>query len=164
MPKPNLVSNPRRNTYHGLEDATQSYEAGEFLSRDQTSGETRAMNPATGEDGILCGLAQADASGVTGTDVPVTQIYPGDIVALDTYDTNAAADKAAEDFVPGELYALYVASNEWFADHYTSSTNIKCLICEGIVQGSLRDDLAGTTIYRGLFRFIDASLDVHVGA
>lgn len=162
MPIPVLVSNPRRNSYHGLEDASQTWIEGDFLTLDSTTGETKVF--AWDSDTLMLGIAQADASGTLATDAPVSQIWPGDIIALDTYDSQAAAAKDASAFIPGKLYELTKVSTGWYAEFSpVYAGGLSCLICEGIVQGSLRDKLEGNTRYRALFRVLDTVLLQHVG-
>lgn len=162
MTAPQLVSNPRRNTFHGLEDAAQSWIAQDFLTLDSTSGEVRLF--VWNSDTKILGLAQAAASGVTGTAARVTQIWPGDIIALDTYDSQAAAAKDASAFIPGKLYELTKVGARWYAEFSPAyAAGLSCLICEGEVQGSLKDKLTDTTRYRALFRVLDTVLLQHVG-
>ena len=162
MPIPVLVSNPRRNTYHGLEDAAQSWIGGDFTTIDSSSGETRLFT--WNSDTKILGLAQKAATTVTSSDAPVTQIWPGDIIALDTYDSQAAAAKDASAFIPGKLYELTKVSTRWYAEFSpVYAAGLSCLICEGIVQGSLRDKLEGNTRYRALFRVLESVLIQHVG-
>lgn len=167
MPIPVLVSNPRRNTYHGLEDASQTWNEGDFVTLDATSGEVRLFD-IDGDDSFILGLAQADASGTTGTDAPVSQIWPGDIIALDTYDSDAGAAKDASAYIPGKKYELIGIgtgdARRWYAEFSASyASGLACLICEGIVQDTLRKKLEGTTRVRALFRIIDSVLLQHVG-
>jgi len=162
MPIPVLASNPRRTTYHGLEDAGQSWIEGDFLTLDATTGETRVFT--WNSDTKILGLAQADASTVTSTDAPVSQIWPNDILLLDTYDSQAAADKDASAFIPGKLYELTKVSARWYAEYSpVYAAGLSCLICEGIVAGSLRAKLAGDTRYRAQFRVLESVLLQHVG-
>ncbi|MHC4372432.1 MAG: hypothetical protein ACYSW8_32925 [Planctomycetota bacterium] len=167
MPIPVLVSNERRNTYHGLEDASQTWIEGDFVTLDATTGETRLF--AFDSDTLLLGLAQKAASGTTGTDAPVSQIWPGDIIALDTYKSSGTPGAYdASQFVPGKLYELLMtgsgATKRWWAEFAgTHSGGLSCLICEGIVQDTLRKKLEGTTRTRALFRFLDSVLLQHVG-
>jgi len=162
MPIPVLVSNERRNTYHGLEDAQQSWIEGDFLTLDATTGETRVFT--WNSDTILLGLAQKDATATTSEDAPVSQIWPGDIIAIDTYDSQATAAKDASAFIPGKTYELTKVGTRWYAEYApVYAAGLACLICEGIVQGSLRDKLAGDTRYRALFRVKESVLLQHVG-
>lgn len=162
MPIPVLVSNPRRTTYHGLEDATQTWIEGDFVTLDATTGETRVFT--WNSDTKLLGLAQKDATAVTSSDAPISQIWPNDIIALDTYDSQASAAKDASAFIPGKLYELTKVSTRWYAEFSpVYAAGLSCLICEGIVQGSLRDYLEGTTRYRALFRVLESVLLQHVG-
>lgn len=163
MPIPVLVSNERRNSYHGLEDAAQSWIEGDFLTLDATTGETRLF--VWNSDTKFIGLAQGAASTVTSTDAPLSQIWPGDIIAIDTY--SSAGQGAAYDaslFIPGKLYELIQVGTGWYAEFSAGhAAGLACLICEGIVQGSLKDKLDGTTRYRGLFRVKDTVLIQHLG-
>jgi hypothetical protein len=167
MPIPVLVSNPRRNSYHGLEDASQTWIEGDFLTLDATTGEVRLF--AYASDTKILGLAQKAASGTTSTAAVVSQIWPGDIIALDTYSsagTPGAADASL--FIPGKLYELLNAgsgaTSRWYAEYSADHSGGKaCLICEGIVQDTLRKKLEGTTRTRALFRILDSYLLQHVG-
>lgn len=162
MPIPVLVSNPRRTTYHGLEDATQTWNEGDFLTLDATTGETRLFT--WNSDTKFLGLAQKDATETTSEDAPVSQIWPNDIIALDCYDSQASAAKDASSYIPGKLYELTKVSTRWYAEFSpVYAAGLSCLICEGIVQGSLRDYLEGTTRYRALFRVLESVLLQHVG-
>ena len=162
MPIPVLVSNPRRTTYHGLEDASQDWNEGDFLTLDATTGETRVFT--WNSDTKFLGLAQKDATETTSEDAPVSQIWPNDIIALDCYDSQAAAAKDASAYIPGKLYELTKVSTRWYAEFSpVYAAGLSCLICEGIVQGSLRDYLEGTTRYRALFRVLESVLLQHVG-
>lgn len=168
MPAPQLVSNPRRNSYHGLEEATQTWIEGDFLTLDATTGEVELYAFDSQAPKIL-GLAQAAASGVTSTAAVVTQIWPGDILAIDTYTSaGGGAAKDAADDIPGNLYELLSigtgASRRWYAEFSPGhSGGTALLICEGEVQGSLKDKINGTTRYRALFRVLDSVLLQHVG-
>ena len=120
MPIPVLVSNERRNSYHGLEDATQSWIEGDFLTLDSTSGEVKLYPFDTGSAPIL-GLAQKAASGVTSTAAVVSQIWPGDIIALDTYKSSGTPGAYdASLFIPGKKYELLMtgsgATKRWYAE------------------------------------------------
>jgi len=166
MPIPVLVSQPTRETYHGLEDAAQTWNDGDFVTLDATSGETRLF--VYDSDTKILGLAQKDATGVTSSDAPVTVIHPSDKIALDTYGTILSTAKDASAFIPGKLYELIsVGSGDslrWYANFDgTHGSGTACLICEGEVQGSLRDKLDGSTRYRALFRLLDSVLLQHVG-
>ena len=167
MPAPQLVSQPRRNSYHGLEDASQTWIAQDFQTLDATSGETRLY--AFDSDTKILGLAQAAASGVTGTAAVTTPIFPQDKIALDTYSSaGGGAAKDASAYIPGKLYELLSigtgASRRWYAEFSPGhSGGSAFLICEGEVQGSLKDKINGTTRYRALFRLLDSCLLQHVG-
>lgn len=162
MPIPVLVSNPRRNSYHGLEDSGQTWNEGDFLTLDATTGETRLFT--WNSDTKFLGLAQKDAVETLASDAPVSQIWTQDIIALDTYDSQAAAAKDASAFIPGKLYELTKVGTRWYAEFSpVYAAGLSCLICEGIVQGSLRDKLEGNTRYRALFRVLDTVLLQHVG-
>ena len=162
MPIPSLASTPRRQTYHGLEDASQSFIEGDFLTLDATSGETRLFT--WNSDTKILGLAQKDASGTTSTDVPVSVIWPNDIILLDTYDSQATAAKDASAFIPGKLYELTKVSTRWYAEFSPDyAAGLSCLICEGLVAKNLRSSYAGTTQYRAQFRVLDSVLLQHVG-
>jgi len=167
MPIPVLVSNERRNTYHGLEDASQTWNEGDFITLDATTGEARLF--VWNSDTILLGLAQKDATETTASDAPVSQIWPGDIIALDTYSsagTPGAADASL--FIPGNTYELLMTGSgdtaRWWAEYSAGHVaGLSCLICEGIVQDTLRKKLEGTTRTRALFRFKESVLLQHVG-
>jgi len=168
MTMPVLVSNPRGNSYHGLEELSQTWIEGDFLTLDTSSGEVELFAFDSQAPKIL-GLAQAAATGTAGEEAVVTQIWPGDIIALDTYDSSGTPGAAdASSFIPGKLYELLMtgsgATRRWYAELSAShSGGYACLICEGIVQGSLKDKLEGNTRYRGLFRVLDSVLLQHVG-
>ena len=164
MPIPQLVSNPRRNSFHGPEEASQTYIEGDFVTLDVTTGEVELFPFDSAAYNIL-GLAQKDATGTAGEDAPVTQIWPGDIIALDTYDSSGTPGLAdASSFIAGEVYELLHSSSRWYAELSAAHTGGQAvLICEGIVQGSLKSKLTDTTRYRGLFRLIDSRLLQHVG-
>lgn len=168
MPAPQLVSQPRRNSYHGLEAATQSWIAQDVVTLDNTTGlmEIVANNQSPAK---ILGLAQAAASTVTSTAAVATPIFPQDKIALDTYGTILSAAKDASAFVAGNVYELISvgsgSSRRWYANYDTAhGTGLACLICEGEVQGSLKDLINAQTRYRALFRFIDSFLALHVGA
>jgi hypothetical protein len=167
MPIPVLVSNERRNSYHGLEDASQTWIEGDFLTLDATDGYLRLF--AFDSDTKILGLAQHDASGTQDTAAHVWQIWPGDIIALDCYDSSGGgAAEDASNYIPGKLYELLSigtgSSRRWYAEYSAAHVaGTAMLICEGIVQGSLKDKLTDTTRYRGLFRFLDSVLLQHVG-
>ena len=160
--KPVIVSTWRRQSYHGLEDASQSWEAGEFVTLDATSGEMRLAVIA--DDKVL-GLAQADASGTTGEDAVVTPLFPGDIIQIDTWDVSGAAIADASTFIPGVLYGLFTTGNEWYADF--DNTADPGSIVDALIfiapQGTLKEELAGDTVYRGLFRVAEGVLIEHTG-
>ena len=168
MPIPVLVSNERRNSYHGLEEASQTWIEGDFVTLDTVSGEMELFAYDSQAPKIL-GLAQKDASGVTSTAAVCTQIWPGDIVALDTYDSSGTPGaKDASAFIPGKLYELLMtgtgATTRWYAEFSAAhSGGSAILICEGIVQDTLKKKLDGTTRTRALFRILDSVLLQHVG-
>lgn len=166
MPAPQLVSQPRRNSYHGLEDASQSWIEKDFVTLDSTTGEMRLF--AYDSDTLLLGLAQAAASTVTSTAAVATPIFPQDKIALDTYGTILSAAKDASAFIAGKLYELISVgtgtSRRWYANFDGShGSGVACLICEGEVQGSLKDKINAQTRYRALFRVLDTVLLQHVG-
>ena len=162
MPAPQLVSNPRRNSYHGLEDASESWIAQDFLTLDATSGETTLF--AYASDTKILGLAATAATGVTSSAAVVSQIWAGDKLALDTYGTILSAAMDASTFIPGSLYELIQVGTRWYANFDTShGSGLACLICEGEVQGSLKDKINAQTRYRALFRVLDSVLLQHVG-
>lgn len=160
--KPNIASTWRRQSYHGLEDAAQSWEKGDVLTLDSTTGEVRV---AAITDEKILGLAQADASGTTGEEAVVTPLFPGDLIQVDTYDVSGAAILDVADFIEGNLYAFFVAAGEWYADF--DNTAADGAITNALIfiepAGDLRDVLAGNTIYRGLFRVAEGVLLEHVG-
>ena len=158
--KPVIVSTWRRQSYHGLEDASQSWEAGDFLTLD-ASGEMRILDNG---DSVLLGLAQADASGTTSEEAVATPLFPGDIIQIDTWDVSSAAIVDASTFVPGTKYGLVVVSGEWYADFDKSAgTGIAAALIFLGPQGGLDDEINGNTVYRGLFRLVDTVLIEHVG-
>ncbi len=162
MPAPQLVSNPRRNSYHGLEDAGQSWIAQDFLTLDSTSGETKLF--AYASDTKILGLAATAATTSTGEEAVVTQIWAGDKIALDTYGTILSAVKDASAFIPGKLYELIQVGTRWYANFDGAhGSGLACLIAEGEVQGSLKDKINAQTRYRALFRVLDSVLLQHVG-
>ena len=143
--KPEIVSGPRRNSFHGIEAASQSFVAGDSVVL--ASGSVAIC----ADDAVaILGIAQADATGTTGADCVVTPLFPGDKVALDTWDTTPTAAIAdAATFEVGASYELELDTAEWYAD-LVGVTNTAFIFEE--TQGSLADVLAGNTVYRGLFR------------
>jgi len=137
--KPVIVSTWRRQSYHGLEDASQSWEAGDFLALD-ASGEMRILDNA---DSVLLGLAQADASGTTGEDAVATPLFPGDIIQLDTWDVSGAVVTDASTFIPGTKYGLVAVAGEWYADFDKSAvTGIADALIFIAPQGTLKEEIS----------------------
>ena len=155
MPKPNVASSFRRNSFHGEEDAAQTWEYQDILSLDAGSGEVRA---AGNDDYRILGLAEGDASGVTGTAAVVHELFPGDIIALDIWSTHTGALVDASTLLPGQVCNLYTTGGEWYAEVYETSDNTAAILdaVEFIKsQGDLREEKYGTTINRGLFRILE---------
>jgi len=153
--KPEIVSGPKRNSFHGIEAASQSFKFGDFVKL--VSGKFTIC--ATG-DVALFGIAQADATGTTDAACVVTPIFPGDKVAIDTYESTPGADKDVTAFLDGVAYGMIVVSAEFYADF--DDTTLDIFIFEED-QGSLLDQLGGNTSYRGVFRVIDTACQIHVG-
>lgn len=160
MPQPEIVQGFRRESFHGLEDASQDYVANDFVTLDGTTGEVRELVPLT--DTLLTGLAQVAASGTTGDEAPIEVIHDDSEIALDTVDyaSQSLAAEDAENFIPGNLYELVGDSGGWGADVNNSGYGLKCLIFER-VEGDLRDQLNGDTLTRGRFRVIADYLTWH---
>ena len=118
MPKPELVSSPRRNSYHGVEKAGQSYDYKYLVITDLTATYPAQIEIAAPDDANakILGQAQSDATGVTGTAAVVDEWFDEDIIAIDCWDASDAALVAASTFVPGKLYGLLLVSGEWYAD------------------------------------------------
>lgn len=152
MPKPVVVSSFRRNSFHGLEDAAQTYEIGDVLTTDFVTGEIRE---AVNADYRITGIAEGDASGVTGTAAVVHELFPGDIIQADIWSTHTAALVDASSLVDGQICNLYTVGGEWYAE-VNETTPTTAAIAAALVfikaQGDLRDELTDQTIYRGLFR------------
>jgi hypothetical protein len=159
MPKPEVVSSFRRNSFHGLEDATQSWEYKDILTLDVSSGEVRQ---AGNDDQRILGFAQADASGTTGEDAVVHEIFPGDIIALDIWSEHDGALVDASTLVDGQVCNLYTAGGEWYAETTLVSGVDAATSCifDAVAfiksQGNLRDEQYGNTVYRGIFRVLEA--------
>ena len=160
--KPNIASTWRRQSYHGLEDASQSWEESDVLTLDSTTGEVRI---AAITDEKILGLAQADASGVTGEAAVVTPLFPGDLIEIDTYDVSGTAILDVADFIEGNLYGLYTTGGEWYADFDNTATDGSITSALIFIKpaGALNDELSGATIYRGLFRVAEGVCLQHVG-
>jgi len=148
--KPELVSGPRRNSYHGLEDAGQTFAYKDILTIDAT-GEIRE---AANSDSVVLGQAQAAAAGVVSTAVVADEWFDGDIIAIDCYNSSDAAVYAASNFIPGDKYSIQLVSGEWYAD-FLNTVGISDALVFIKAYGDLRDTLVGNTIYRGLFRIAD---------
>jgi len=148
--KPEIVSGPRRNSYHGLEDATQTYVYKDILTID-ASGEIRE---AANSDSKVLGQAQKAASGVTGTAVAVDEWFDGDIIAIDCYNSSDAAVYAASNFIPGDKYSIQLVGSNWYAD-FLNTAGITDALVFIKSYGDLRDELTDQTIYRGIFRLVD---------
>jgi hypothetical protein len=91
-------------------------------------------------------------------------LFPGDIIQIDTYDVSDTAILDAADFIPGTLYGLVVAGGEWYADF---DKGVGTAIADAVIfiapQGTLKEEIAGDVVYRGLFRMAGAILVQHTG-
>jgi len=158
MPKPVVVSSFRRNSFHGLEDAAQTFEIGDFLTTDFVTGEIRE---AVNADYRITGLAEGDSSGVTGTAAVVHELFPGDILQLDIWSEHTGALVDASTLIDGQLCNLYTAGGEWYAETTlvsgvdAATTGILDALVFIKAQGDLRDELTDQTINRGLFRVVE---------
>lgn len=163
MPKPVVVSSFRRNSFHGLEDAAQTYEIGDFLTLDATTGEVRECANA---DTVFWGIAEGDASTVTGTAAVVHELFPGDILQLDIWDNHAAAAVDASTLVDGQICGVVLVAGEWYAEVENDNTAESIISAVAFIksQGDLRDELTDQTVYRGLFRVLEAVCGTVVGA
>ena len=163
MPKPVVVSSFRRNSFHGLEDAAQTFEIGDFLTLDVTTGEVREC---ANTDTVFWGIAEGDASTVTGTAAVVHELFPGDILQLDIWSLHTGALVDASTLVDGQVCGVALVSGEWYAE--TQNTGATTAILNAVAfikpQGDLRDELTDQTIYRGLFRVLEAVCGTVVGA
>ena len=158
--KPVIVSTWRRQSWHAEETASQSYEAGDFVTLD-ASGDMLITDNADTE---VLGLAQADATGTTGEACTATPLFPGDIIQIDTWDVSGAVVTDASTFVPGTAYGLVEVSGEWYADFDKSAvTGIVGVLIFIAPQGTLKEEINGDTVYRGLFRMAAATLLQHAG-
>lgn len=155
MPKPVVASSFRRNSFHGLEGASEDYEIGDFLTLDVTLGTVRECVLA---DTRFLGLAEGDASGVTGTEAVVHELFPGDILQLDIWDNHAAAAVDASTLVDGQICGVVLVDGEWYAEVENDNTAESIINAVAFIkpQGDLRDELTDQTIYRGLFRVLEA--------
>ena len=158
MPKPVVASSFRRNTFHGGEDVTggvQTFEIGDFLTLDATSGEVRECINA---DTVFLGLAEGAASGVVATEVAVHELFPGDILQLDIWDLHAGAAVDASTLVDGQVCAVCTVGGEWYAEIQNTGATTAILNAVAFIksQGPLRDEQYGNTVYRGLFRVLEA--------
>jgi hypothetical protein len=162
MPQPEIVQGFRRETFHGEEDATQTYVANDFITLDATSGEARELVPAS--DTLILGLSQVAASGTTGTDAPVEVIFDDTEIGLDVvdYSSESMDPDDVTTLIPGNIYELVGEAGSWGADSQNSGSGLACLIFER-VEGDLRDQLAGETLTRGRFRIIEGKLLIHTG-
>jgi hypothetical protein len=155
--KPQIVSNPKRSSHHGVEAASQSWVAGDLVYSNAGAITICGDNPA-----LVLGIAQADATGVTGAACHITPIYAEDIVAIDCCDSNGGVTiEDAASFTKGTAYPLKLDSGNWYVD--LNGTTDRVFFEDHDVYGDLRDVLAGNTRYRGLVRFIDSVLQKHVG-
>jgi len=156
MPKPVVASSFRRNSFHGLEDAAQTFNIADVLTLDFVSGEVRE---AGNDDYRILGLAEGDASAVTSTAAVVHEIFPGDILQLDIWSTHTGALVDASTLVDGQICNLYTAGGEWYAEVNETSDNTAAIL-DAVAfiksQGPLRDEQYGNTVYRGLFRVLEA--------
>jgi hypothetical protein len=158
--KPVIVSTWRRQSWHAVEAAGQSWEAGDVVTLDASGDMIVAANTSA----LVLGLAQADATGTTGAACTATPLFPGDIIQIDTYDVSDTAILDAADFIPGTLYGLVVAAGEWYADF---DKGVGTAIADAVIfiapQGTLKEEIAGDVVYRGLFRMAGAILVQHTG-
>lgn len=157
--KPEIVSSPRRNSYHGLEDASQDWDYKDLVTLDETTGEIRIL--ANADEKVL-GQAQADASGTVSTAARVDEWFDGDLIAIDTYNASGGAAVAASTFVKGQLASIVRVSGgsgvyNWYADieNKGGATAVQNALVFVKPYGDLRDDLTDQTITRGLFRLAD---------
>lgn len=155
MPKPVVASSFRRNSFHGVEEASQDYETWDFVTIDATTGKVRVC---ANDDTILHGLSEGDASGVEDTEAVVHELFPGDILQLDIYDSHTAHDIDASTLEAGQVCGICVVDGEWYADSENGAggTCIQGAVSFIKSQGPIRDEQYGNTVYRGLFRVLEA--------
>jgi hypothetical protein len=154
MPKPEVASSFRRNSFHGLEDTGQSWDYLDVLTLDATDGYVRV---AANTDTRFLGLAEADASGTQDTAAVVHEVFPGDILALDIWSLHTGALVDASTLVDGQICGLCVVSGEWYAETQNTGSDTAILNAVQFIkpQGDLRDEQYGNTVYRGLFRVLE---------
>jgi hypothetical protein len=137
----------------GLEAASQSFKAGEFVSVDASADVTVS---ATGASTAVYGIALADAAGSTSTAVYVQKIeQDDDLIMLITDASGSGA--AYTNCKVGEDYDLLVTSN-LHSVNYADTSNGAFVFIQGI------DDAAGTATNYGRFRVLSSVLDDGVTA
>jgi len=131
---------------HGPEDATQTWERGSVLIVDENTGEV--AEAADEPVDLIIGIAMADASTVTGTDVMYWKAVPGVRYIASVGTSLTAGDIAAADLF--QEYPLQLDTNEWYIDT-TDNTNPAVRISEFI-------DPVGTTNGTVIFEFLTDTL------
>jgi len=132
--------------FRGAEAASQSYLTGELVNN--VAGAVTVVGTSgaiTTGSGIVLGIAQEAASGVTSTVARVLVIKPGDKVLMRC--TNNGTDALSSTGSRGIAYGLYVASNVWYMDF-----NVKNQ--DAVVFVDHFPDVANTATYWAIVQFV----------
>jgi len=132
----------------GVEAAGCTFDAGDLV---YTHADTGVVTAYATDGVFIAGLAETDASGVTGAAINIIVIEQGDELLLQTVATDGTTLSDASAFILGETYSSYVVSNAVYA--VFNDTTAEVFIFRGYVP--TQDD---STSYIGRFSVVPAVL------